>query len=118
MAEDSFAATGLSPTAAFLLMTLYEKDGISQKELGQHLHLQPSTVTRVIEKLAAKGLLHNRVEGRLSLIYITDKGRALEDVIHQGWQQLRDRYTAIMGDEGDNLSLRLDEISNQLEKVE
>lgn len=118
MAEDEFAAIGLSPTAAFLLMTVYEKDGISQKELCQHLHLQPSTVTRAIEKLAAKGLLYNRMDGRLSLIYATDQGKALEEAIHRCWNQLRDRYTASLGEAGDELSLHLYEVSNQLEKVE
>ncbi|TDF93822.1 MarR family winged helix-turn-helix transcriptional regulator [Paenibacillus piri] len=118
MAEDAFIVTGLSPTAAFLLMAVYEKDGISQKELGQYLHLQPSTVTRVIEKLVAKGLLYNRMDGRLSLIHVTEKGKALEEVIHQCWHQLRDRYSAIMGEGGDELSLRLYEVSNQLEEVE
>lgn len=31
MAEDEFAASGLSPTSAFLLMAVFEKEGISQK---------------------------------------------------------------------------------------
>ncbi|MBB6734138.1 MarR family winged helix-turn-helix transcriptional regulator [Cohnella zeiphila] len=116
MAEDAFASSGVSPTAAFLLMALYERDGISQKELGQILHLQPSTVTRLIEKLAAKQLLYNRVDGRLSLIYATDKGKSLEAVLHQCWDALRERYRAILGDEEDGLSLHLYEVCNQLEQ--
>ncbi|MCC3373784.1 MarR family winged helix-turn-helix transcriptional regulator [Cohnella sp. REN36] len=116
MAEDAFAASGVSPTAAFLLMALYEKDGISQKELGQILHLQPSTVTRLIEKLAAKQLLYNRMDGRLSLIYATDKGKSLEALIHQCWDALRERYRTILGDEGDELSLHLYEVCNRLEQ--
>lgn len=116
MAEDEFAASGLSPTYAYLLMAVYEKEGISQKELGEILHLQPSTVTRLIEKLAVKGLVYNRVEGRMSLIYTTDKGKALEEVIHECWNHLRSRYGAILGNaEGDELSLRLYEVSDQLE---
>ncbi|GMX65364.1 winged helix-turn-helix transcriptional regulator [Paenibacillus elgii] len=118
MAEDEFASSGLSPNSAFLLMAVYENDGISQKELGQILHLQPSTVTRLIEKLAAKGLLYNRVEGRLSLIYATDKGKALEAAINECWNNLRSRYTAILGEESDALSLQLDEVSDRLEKIE
>lgn len=115
MAEDEFSVSGMSPTSAFLLMAVFEKDGISQKELGQILHLQPSTVTRLIEKLAAKKLLYNRVEGRLSLIFATDKGKAMEDIINECWNNLRSRYAAILGQEGDELSLQLYEVSNQLE---
>lgn len=50
MAEDEFAVSGLSPTYAFLLMAVYEREGISQKELCEILHLQPSTITRFIER--------------------------------------------------------------------
>jgi MarR family transcriptional regulator, organic hydroperoxide resistance regulator len=116
MAEEEFAASGLSPTYAYLLMAVYEKEGISQKELGEILHLQPSTVTRLVEKLAVKGLVYNRVEGRMSLIYTTDKGKTLEKVIHECWMNLRSRYGAILGHaEGDELSLHLYEVSDQLE---
>ncbi|MDF2958901.1 MAG: transcriptional regulator, MarR family protein [Paenibacillus sp.] len=119
MAEDEFAVSGLSPTYAFLLMAVYEKEGISQKELGEILHLQPSTVTRLIEKLAVKGLIYNRVEGRLSLIYTTDKGKALEDVINRCWTNLRSRYAAILGEkEGDDLTLHLYKVSDQLENID
>ncbi|MFC5404558.1 MarR family winged helix-turn-helix transcriptional regulator [Cohnella soli] len=116
MAEDEFASSGMSPTSAFLLMAVFEKDGISQKELGHILHLQPSTVTRLIEKLVAKNLIYNRVEGRLSLIYATDKGKATEEVINECWNNLRRRYVAILGEEGDALSFRIDEASDRLEK--
>ncbi|GAB6927336.1 hypothetical protein JCM10914A_13190 [Paenibacillus sp. JCM 10914] len=116
MAEDEFAASGLSPTYAYLLMSVYEKEGISQKELGEILHLQPSTVTRLVEKLIVKGLVYNRVDGRMSLIYTTDRGKALENVIYECWNNLRSRYGAILGhDEGDELSQRLYAVSDQLE---
>lgn len=116
MAEEEFAASGLSPTSAFLLMAVFEKEGISQKELGEILHLQPSTVTRLVEKLVIKGLIHNRVEGRLSLIFATDKGRALNDTINECWNNLRRRYAEILGEEeGDELSLQLFAASDQLE---
>ena len=52
----------------------------------------------------------------MSLIYTTDKGKALEKVIHECWMNLRSRYGAILGHaEGDELSLRLYEVSDQLE---
>ncbi|MFD0692495.1 MarR family winged helix-turn-helix transcriptional regulator [Paenibacillus sp. GCM10027628] len=116
MAEDEFAITGLSPTYAYLLMTVYEKEGISQKEIGELLHLQPSTVTRLIEKLVVKGLINNRVEGRMSLIYSTDKGKELEEAINKCWMNLRSRYSATLGEkEGDELTLHLYKVSDQLE---
>ncbi|MGQ5396608.1 MarR family winged helix-turn-helix transcriptional regulator [Paenibacillus sp. M.A.Huq-84] len=119
MAEDEFATSGLSPTSAFLLMAVFEKEGISQKELGEMLHLQPSTVTRLIEKLVIKGLITSRVEGRLSLIFATDKGKAMDETINECWNNLRKRYSELLGEkEGDDLSLHLYKVSDQLENIE
>lgn len=118
MAENEFAACGLTPTSAFLMMTVLEKDGISQKEIGQSLHLQPSTITRLIESLEAKGLLSSRQEGRKSLIFATDRGRELESRIHDSWNRLRQRYNTLLDSQDDELSLQLYEVSNRLEKSE
>ena len=119
MAEDEFSMSGLSPTYAYLLMAVYDKEGISQKELGEILHLQPSTITRLVEKLISRGLIYSDVNGRISLIYTTDKGKELEKTIHECWMNLRSRYRDILGEkEGDELTLRLDQISDQLENKE
>lgn len=119
MAEEEFVRSGLSPTYAYLMMTVYDKEGISQKELGEILHLKPSTVTRHIEKLISRGLIYHDVEGRMSFIYSTDKGKDLEKTIHECWMNLLRRYRDILGDkEGDELTLRLDQVSDQLENKE
>jgi len=119
MAEDEFARSGLSPTYAYLLMAIYNKEGISQKELSEMLHLKPSTITRLVEKLISKGLIYSNVEGRMSLIYTTDNGKELEKTIHECWMNLRRRYSDILGEkEGDELTLRLDQVSDRLENKE
>lgn len=119
LVEDEFAKCGLPPNGAFLLLTVLEDEGINQKKLGQTLHLQPSTVTRLIEKLVHKGVIYNRVEGRTSLIYTTDKGKSLEPVIHECWERLRVRVNEILGEqESAELTLRLDQVSEKLEKAD
>lgn len=116
MAEDEFAVTRLSPSYAYLMMAVDENEGISQKELCKILHLTPSTVTRLIEKLIGKDLIYHQVEGRMSRIYTTDKGKTLMPVIHECWDRLRNRYNTILGDkEGDRLAMHLDKINEQLE---
>lgn len=117
--DDEFAKCGLPPNGAFLLLVVLEDEGINQKKLGETLHLQPSTVTRLIEKLVRKGVIYNRVEGRSSLIYTTDKGKSLESVIHECWERLRVRVNEILGEQESNeLTLRLDKVSEMLEKAE
>ncbi|MGN8647974.1 MarR family winged helix-turn-helix transcriptional regulator [Gracilibacillus sp. HCP3S3_G5_1] len=118
MAEEEFTRSGLSPTAAYLLMVLYENQGLSQKEIGEILHLRPSTVTRICEKLKMKGLVYNKVEGRTSYIYTTEEGKELEATIYDCWMRLRDRYAEILGREtADELSVQLERMSDELEKL-
>lgn len=117
--DDEFARCGLPPNGAYLLLAVLEEEGINQKKLGEMLHLQPSTVTRLIEKLVRKGVIYNRVEGRSSLIYTTDKGKALEPVVHECWERLRVRVNDILGEqESMELTLKLDQVSETLEKAD
>ncbi|KEQ23634.1 MarR family winged helix-turn-helix transcriptional regulator [Paenibacillus tyrfis] len=116
MAEEEFSPTGLSPTYAFILMAVYEKEGISQKELAEIVHLHQSTITRLIEKLVGKGFLTNQTSGRTSLFFSTDKGKQLQDIIETCWGNLHKRYAEILGQEkGDALTLELYETSDLLE---
>ncbi|REJ13590.1 MAG: MarR family transcriptional regulator, partial [Paenibacillaceae bacterium] len=116
MAEEEFARTGLSPAYAFLLMAVQERNGLTQKELGEVLHLTPSTVTRFVEKLERKLLVTTRQDGRMSRVYLTDKGRAMQEQIEECWSSLHERYAKVLGrEEGDRLTRRLYEVSVELE---
>ncbi|MDB5056029.1 MAG: MarR family transcriptional regulator [Bacilli bacterium] len=117
MAEEEFRTTGLSPTYAFLLMVLKDKPCISQKELGEILHMAPSTITRFIEKLANRGYVTSRTEGKLSLIDITTKGTELMTSIDQAWINLHKRYDDILGlEESKQFTKLVYETSQKLEK--
>lgn len=99
MAEEEFAPIGLSPTYAFLLMTLKDKEGLTQKELSGTLNIAPSTSTRFVDKLEVKGLVTRKNEGKLSIIALTEKGHNMQDEISLCWKNLFKRYAAIMGEE-------------------
>src|SRR5690606_13479403 len=115
MADEEFRITGLSPTYAFLMIVVNEQPGISQKELGEILHITPSTVTRFIEKLQHKGLVYSEQHGRQSLIYSTEKGKALQADIEKAWNNLYQRYSELLGEqEGIELTEKLYHVSKQL----
>lgn len=99
MAEEEFAPIGLSPTYAFMLMTLKNKDGLTQKELSGALNIAPSTSTRFVDKLEMKGLVTRKNEGKLSIVALTDKGYGMQDEISRCWKNLFKRYADIMGEE-------------------
>lgn len=117
MAEDEFSKTGLSPTAAYLLMVVYEDEGLSQKKIGETLYLKPSTVTRIVDSLVRKELINKEINGRTTLIFSTDKGKELNTLIHECWFSLRNRYSTIIGKENaDEITTKINQINNQLDK--
>jgi len=100
MADEEFRITGLSPTYAFLVSIVNESDGITQKEIGEILHVTPSTITRFIDKLENSGHLERRIEGKNSFIYSTEKGKGIQQDINRAWTNLHDRYKVSFGEEG------------------
>lgn len=117
MAEEEFRITGLSPTYAFLIMVVNERQGISQKELCEVLHLAQSTVTRFIDKLEHGGYVIRKNEGKNSLIYTTAKGKRAQNAIEKAWESLYKSYSEILGQkEGDSLNRLIDKAGDKLEK--
>jgi DNA-binding MarR family transcriptional regulator len=99
IADEEFKKTGLSPTYAYLISVVNEKEGITQKEIAEILHSAPSTITRFIDKLENKGLLIRKNEGKNSFIYPTQEGKALQKEINKAWGTLHKNYLNILGEE-------------------
>ncbi|WP_430611393.1 MarR family winged helix-turn-helix transcriptional regulator [Enterococcus sp. DIV0876] len=118
MADEAFRKTGLAPTYGFILLVLKEKDGIPQKDIAEVLFSAPSTIARFVEKLEHKGLIKTVTDGRKSLVYLTDKGKDLSQLIDTSWDELHDAYGDILGHkESDMLASKLSDTAEQLKKV-
>ena len=116
MAEEEFKTTGLSPSHAFLMMVVNDTPGIGQKDLGERLHLAPSTVTRFIDSLVYRGYLNRESKGKVSKIYSTNKGKLLRKPIDAAWKSLNHRYSGILGmKEGEHLTQLIDDAGQKLE---
>lgn len=77
-----FKPYDITPEQWGLLNRLWEKDGISQKELSEITMKDQTTVTRILDKLERKGLIKRQTcpnDRRSFLIFLTDTGRNLED---------------------------------------
>ncbi len=99
IAEEAFSKTGLSPSHALLLYLVNQKEEILQKELGETLHLTPSTITRLIEKLEHKTLVSKRCEGKSVILSTTPQGIALQKSIMESWILLHEQYQGILTEE-------------------
>ncbi|OGU35663.1 MAG: MarR family transcriptional regulator [Ignavibacteria bacterium GWB2_35_6b] len=98
LAEEAFAQTGLSPSHAFLLMSVNENPGISPNELAKKLQIAPSTVTRFVDVLEKKGLVFRESDGKSSKIINTEKGKNLQPLIKSSWNKLHDLYSEKLGE--------------------
>lgn len=97
IAEDSWKPVNLSPSHAYLLMLTIEKPGIQPSELVDNLHLMPSTITRLIEKLEEKKLVIRSNEGKVTNVYATPKGQALLPKLQACSSDFQQRYTEAIG---------------------
>ncbi|ANY76792.1 MarR family transcriptional regulator [Paenibacillus ihbetae] len=114
MADEAFFPSGLPPAYAFVMIAINDHQGISQKELGEVLHIAPSTIT--LEKLQTKGLLYTEQQGKQSLIHSTDKGNALQADLEAAWINLYRRYSDLISVFGKQLTKQLHQVSLKLEK--
>jgi DNA-binding MarR family transcriptional regulator len=118
MGTEEFAAVGMTPSYAFLLWLAKDGTGISQKELSEHLHIAPSTVSRFVDTLVVKGLLTKEVQGRNVLIFPTEQGRELMPKLEKAWIGLLQRYSDILGkDHGELLTQLTADASRKLSEA-
>jgi DNA-binding MarR family transcriptional regulator len=119
LGEEEFSRVGMTPSYAFLLVLVLDNPGIQQKALAAHLHMAPSTVSRFVDSLVARGLLEKRIEGRNTRIFPTGDAKKLKKPIAGAWQSLYERYSEILGKQaGDELTALTGSASKKLQAGE
>ncbi len=117
IADDAFQVLGFSPSHALLLYVVNQRNGICQKEIGELLHLMPSTITRFIEKLEAKELVCRKNDGKNVFIYPTEKGLLMQPEIVKAWGSLHDSYADVLTPEECNQFIAIcNKLMEQLER--
>lgn len=99
LAQGIWSKVDLSPSHAYLLMLAIDEPGIQPTSLAEHLQLQPSTITRLIEKLEEKKLLVRTSEGKITNVYPTPKGKDLSPRLKECVNEFYSSYSAILGKE-------------------
>jgi MarR family transcriptional regulator for hemolysin len=84
---------GISRAQWVVLMRLDRSEGLNQSELAEILEVQPITLTRLLDRLSASGLIERRPDPndrRANRLYLTPAARPLLD-------RLAELGTAVMG---------------------
>ena len=85
----------MNPTRLGILLALVDEDGLIMSKLGQKLFLEKSTMTGVIDKMEADGLVRRQddeSDRRAMRIVLTAKGKHLNEkilnIINRAYQDL------------------------------
>jgi DNA-binding MarR family transcriptional regulator len=73
---------GLTYTQYVTLLALWEKDEVTVKALGERLYLDSGTLTPLLKKLEAGGLIRRKRDPddeRSVIVRLTEKGRGLKE---------------------------------------
>lgn len=105
-ADEIFEAVGLSSSHSLLLYFINKNPGIQPSRLAEKLHLKPSTITRLAQKLERRGLIEKKSEGRATKIVCTSDGentaeniqKKWEDLIQQKREELGERYVEVLSE--------------------
>ena len=105
----------------FVLGLLAHKDGLSQREIAEKLHIKPPTVNVTVQRLEKAGFLYREADEkdqRISRIYMTEKGKQAKE---SGMKKVQDNEKILLDgfSEEDLCLLRrfLDQITENIEKI-
>ena len=109
-AQELLAEVDLYPGQEFLLYNLWAEDGLAQNELAERLAVRPATLTRMLDRMEKQGFVVRRPDEsdlRVSRVFLTDAGRALEAPVCNLWSKLDAATLANMSTEEHLLLRRL-----------
>jgi DNA-binding MarR family transcriptional regulator len=92
-AHTHLDALGLYCGQPPLLHALWGQEGLAHGELAARLHVQPATVTKMLKRMEKAGFIERRPDPedqRVSRVYLTDAGRAIQMEVKQVWRTLED----------------------------
>lgn len=107
LAAQRLATLGLFPGQELVLAHLWTVDGRSQKELRCLLGLDHSTIAKSVQRLEKAGLVRRErsaADGRVTLVQLTDAGRALQEPVRRIWEELETRWAHLAPEDADRLT--------------
>ena len=115
LAQESWRKVDLSPSHAYLLMLALEEPGLQPGMIADQLQLQPSTITRLIEKLEDKKLLIRVTEGKATNVYPTARAKDMLPKLKECLHDFYNKYSAILGkDESGKLVQSMSKVADKL----
>ena len=103
----SLKDTGLTLGQPKVLDFLREKDGAAQKEIAAACHIEPASLTTILNGMEEKGMIQRKsMNGnrRSWHIFLTDRGKEMVEAIDKGFEELEvQAFSGISGEERENM---------------
>ncbi len=99
--KDYLAHYNISMGQAYILVSLLEQDGSTLTRVRQRANLESSSLTTMVDRLERDQLVERRPsieDRRITLLYITDKGREIGTYIYEEGLKHNEAILAILGD--------------------
>ena len=90
-ASKFMSDAGLYLGQEMVLQHLWQEDKLTQSELANRIGVQIQTINKMIRRMEKAGLVTkhaDELDHRVTRIYLTPKGRELQPVIEDTWEQL------------------------------
>lgn len=109
-AEAALSKLGLHTGQEMLLLRLWREEGMPQSQLAAAMGVEPPTATKMLQRMEHAGLIERRPDpddARISRVYLTERGRALEQPVLEIWRALETQTTSGLSDAEQALLRRL-----------
>lgn len=108
---DRLHRYGLTPPQLFLLLVLYERDGLTAGQLAEYIHLDKSTLTGLLIRLEGTGWImrcSDENDGRAVRVLLTDHARRLRRPLLSIYEEVNGHVLQTLGAQAPTLPAILD----------
>ncbi len=89
--ERHMGAIGLHSGQAFILLELWDQDGLRQIDLARRLSVKPPTVSNMLKGLGQINLIKTEQfddDARSTRVFLTEKGKVIRSEVEKQWVEL------------------------------
>lgn len=100
--HEQIAPLGIVPGQFPALLALWERDGVSQKELLALLDIEQATMANTLTRMERDGLIRRTKhpsDARAQQIWLTAKAKAIRDQAHEAANEVNARALSGLSDE-------------------
>jgi DNA-binding MarR family transcriptional regulator len=95
--DKSLQRIGLFAGQVNVLIQLWREDGLTQADLSERLAVAPPTISKMVKSLADAEFVRSeksKTDGRLTLVFLTDIGRAVREDVEAVWLEMESKLVA------------------------